>query len=126
MFGSGGNAQVAVGVNDVWFATGGVWFTYTPISGSVVPFGLDLNQNAPQVATGGDGVWVIVSTTSNEGQVSCNVPVGSELICRYDFQQQTFLAVPGLISTPAQIAAGSGAGVWAIDSGNRVYTFVRP
>jgi hypothetical protein len=107
--------MLSVGVNDVWAldSTGAVW-NWAPASGN---FDKSVSQTgtATQIATGGDGVWLIYG--SSDGQPG--------LIARYDFQS-TGVSTYTLDSPALQIAVGSGAGVWAIDSSNRVYAFVRP
>jgi hypothetical protein len=111
-----GFQQITVGVNDVWVVVGdGLIWNWAPDAD-----GQDLVVFSPtwlptQIATGGDGVWAIYNTSAANG-----------LITRYDFQEQGFSAEFLLTSPAVQIAVGSGAGVWAIDSSNRVYALVRP
>jgi hypothetical protein len=61
-----------------------------------------------EVAAGGDGVWAI--NTSNE-------------IFRFDPSREEFVQVTGSLKN---IAAGSGAGVFGVNSADQVFTFVRP
>jgi Tectonin domain len=105
--------QISIGINGVWAldSTGEVWnwqsglFTF-PIGG--YPGG-----SANQLAAGGDGVWVIYDNS---------------LVARYDFQNGSFSSVPlpAGADSAAQIAVGSGAGVWMVDISDQVYTLVRP
>jgi streptogramin lyase len=85
---------------------------WTPL---VVPGSLALGCPIAQVATGGDGVWIIYIANG----------VGNDVVGHLDFQQGRFVSF-SLTSPAVQIAVGSGAGVWAIDSSKRVYTFERP
>jgi hypothetical protein len=104
---TGNFSQVTVGVNDVWgiFSLNG--------SDCIIPWaatggpGVEFCFSVTEVAAGGDGMWILSNNTA----------------LRYDFQQSGF--VPSL-ATVVQIAVGSGAGVWAVDSSNNVYAFVRP
>ncbi len=108
--------QIAVGVNDVWviFANGWIWnFAVDDFGSSVVLF--QPTWSPTQIATGGDGVWVLYNTSDASG-----------LIARYDFQQAGFSSPFSLTSPAVQIAVGSGAGVWVVDSSGQVYAFVRP
>jgi hypothetical protein len=110
--------QITVGVNDVWGISKGAegqacWFPWAPSD-----YISDMSGGCwltAQVATGGDGVWAIYSISGANG-----------LIARWDFQQAGFSSPFSLTSPALQIAVGSGAGVWAVDSSDRVYTFVRP
>jgi hypothetical protein len=111
-------SQVAVGVNDVW-GTAAIDTVTCMIPWAPSDFVEDMSAGAcwytTQVATGGDGVWVVYSTYGANG-----------LIARWDFQLGGLASPLSLTSPAVQIAVGSGAGVWAVDSSNRVYTFVRP
>jgi hypothetical protein len=114
--------QLTVGVNDVWGIDVGVGGNpYRLESGNNVGNGVgQFIEEAPvaaaatqmtQIAAGGDGVWAI----KENGQV-----------LRFDPVYLQFRQIPTFDALAAQIAVGSGAGVWLIDTRNRVYTFVRP
>ncbi len=73
-----------------------------------------------QITAGGDGVWAIVT--------SGNIP---GIVTNYDPNwpsQAIFSIIPSFPDPPpaTQIAVGSGAGVWVVNSSNRVYAWVRP
>jgi hypothetical protein len=99
---AGSLQQIAVSVNDVWGQDG---------SGNIYRFnpklhGFDLYFNGiTQVATGGDGVWLVV--------------LGGE----YNYAEPEIFAYN---SSLTQLAVGYGAGVWGIGPFNQVFTFVRP
>ena len=121
-----GVEQISVGVNDVWAVSSYPIYqilNWAPSTQYDI-YGVTLGVSANQTATGGDGVWVIYDTSGANG-----------LIARYDFQLginsgeygSGGFSPPFSLTSPAvQIAVGSGAGVWAIDTENRVYAFVRP
>jgi hypothetical protein len=121
--------QIAVGVNDVWaFSTsstppcnGTVYRLdpdgYGPDNTQVGQFAsLETQQVAgvTQMAAGGDGVWTILG--------------GSNNVCRFDFRMFGFQCITFVENGPAmtQLAVGSGAGVWLLDSSNQVFTWERP
>jgi hypothetical protein len=109
-------SQVAVGASNVWAiaaegnqACAGTW---GPID--TVQYFAGVCYTTAQVATGADGAWILYNNAAGNG-----------LIGHWDAQQG--VPVQFQLTSPAvQVAVGSGAGVWAIDSENRVYTFVRP
>ena len=116
-----GFEQISVGVNNVWTVNSGFW-NWAP-STQYDQYSVTLGVSANQTATGGDGAWVIYDASGANG-----------LIARYDFQlgpnsggygSGGFSSPFSLTSPAVQIAVGSGAGVWAIDTENRVYMFVR-
>jgi len=99
--------QIVVGVNNVFGLDGsGVLYRFDDISETFVTFA----GTFVQMAHGGDGLWLIQSGSGN--------PV-------YLGPAEGFR---GTTNPPVlvQIAVGSGAGVWGVDSSHRVYTFVRP
>jgi len=92
-----------------------------------------------QVAVGGDGLWAIQFPANGsfpQNDYPCSTPAGVQIegappgfAIPFTSQVQSIETVPlgafpGLSSTPGQIAVGSGAGVWALDNQNRVYTLV--
>jgi len=123
--------QIAVGVNDVWaIDSTGLTYSWSParlygfggpnLNGTLASGYLpSLSGLATQVATGGDGVWVLY-----------NLPDGGNgLIGRFDFQRGYFLNVPlpaNANPSAVQIAVGSGAGIWVLDASDEVFTWVRP
>jgi hypothetical protein len=102
---SGTLGTISVGVNDVWGINGSSQvFRYDSKTGL---FNL-VAAPVGEVAAGGDGVWAI--NTSNE-------------IFRFDPSREEFVQVTGSLKN---IAAGSGAGVFGVNSADQVFTFVRP
>ena len=100
---AGSLQQIAVSGNDVWGLDGsGNIYRYNP-KGSVFTlyFG-----GCTQVATGGDGVWIIQPG----------------IVLNY-LEPESFAYNPFSLT---QLAVGYGAGVWGIGPSNQVYTFVRP
>jgi hypothetical protein len=103
--------QITVGVNDVWGLDGsGNAYRYDPNSGQFASV-LTPGATQTQIAAGGNGVWAIYTF---------GVP---GLIARFDSAIEAFYNEPGFL---VQIAVGSGAGVWGVNSSNQVYVFVRP
>jgi Tectonin domain len=105
--------QISIGINGVWAldSTGEVWNWQSGLFR--MPIGGYPGGAANQLAAGGDGVWVIYDNS---------------LVARYDFQNGSFSSVPlpAGADSAAQIAVGSGAGVWMVDISDQVYTLVRP
>jgi Tectonin domain len=107
--------QITVGVNDVWGLDGyGTVYRYDPIYGTFV-----LNQNGDNVeggydvtriAAGGDGVWTVVA--------------GSDFIEFFNPSTQNLEKLEPFVFPWAQIAVGSGAGVWMLNSSNQIYNFI--
>ncbi len=79
-------------------------FRYDPATGVVNSEG----ANTAQIAAGGDGVWLVDTSTH---------------IWRFDSSSESFVQVTGNLTN---ISAGSGAGVFGVNSGGSVFTFVRP
>ena len=103
--------QITVGVNDVWGLDGnGAIYRYDPYLGYFVPFQLPSTGFA-QIAAGGDGVWGV-------GQ---NVTLYNGF--RLDSLAAEFVDVGSFWT---QVAVGSGAGVWVINSSDEVFVWVRP
>ena len=102
--------QIVVGVDEVWGLDGNS-FIYQYSQGRFVSHGTYGEPNV-QIAAGGSGVWVAVR----------------EFIERVDpfFAGLGELVDTNLPSHVKQIVVGHGAGVWAVDSSNQVYSFVRP
>ena len=99
---AGSLQQIATSGNDVFGLDGsGNIYRYDPYLIAFVLYG----GGYTEVATGGDGVWVI-----QPGYV-----------LNYTEITTSFYNV-----SMTQLAVGYGAGVWAVDSSNRVWTFVRP
>jgi hypothetical protein len=122
--------QLAVGINDVWAvdSAGEIWswapqdFVGQPWAPLLLFPPGDPSGSATfatKIASGGDGAWIIYGFSATESQ---------GLIARYNFQNFGFINVPLPPDTPAvaQIAVGSGAGVWVLDTSDEVFVFVRP
>ncbi|MGB2602335.1 MAG: tectonin domain-containing protein [Candidatus Sulfotelmatobacter sp.] len=115
--------QIAVGVNDVWGRDGnGSIYRF-----SSYPYGLfelvkpeNNAGSAMQIAAGGDGVWAIEG-----GPDSYNGLRFCPMCGDYDGILGSGIFVP-VGSFWTQVAVGSGAGVWVINSSNQVFTWVRP
>jgi hypothetical protein len=109
--------QIVVGVNDVWGLDGnGTVYRYDPnyVTFATVP---QVGSYLTQIAAGGDGVWALATSGTFSG-----IPAVYDPNYNYFPLIDTFTDPP-----PAtQIAVGSGAGVWAVNSSNQVYAFVRP
>jgi hypothetical protein len=102
---SGALGTISVGVNDVWGINGSSQlYRYDAKTGV---FNL-VAAPVEEVAAGGDGVWAI--NTSNA-------------IFRFDPSREEFVQVTGELKG---ITAGSGAGVFGVNTGDQVFTFVRP
>jgi len=98
----------AADVNDVWALNGSGQIIAAGASGGHFGAG-SIPGTLAQISAGGDGVWGINS---------------SQLIFRFDPASGNFVNVPGFL---AQIAVGSGAGVWGVaPNSGEVFTFVRP
>jgi len=101
--------QIVVGVDEVWGIDGNSNL-YQYSQGSFVGHG---NLGEPNlIAAGGRGVWL----------------AARQFIERVDpfFAGLGELVDTSLPSDVKQITVGYGAGVWAVDSSNRIYSFVRP
>jgi hypothetical protein len=112
--------QIAVGVNDVWGRDGnGSIYRYNPYTFNFLQVQGESNAGlAMQIAAGGDGVWAIEGSDSYNGLRFCPM-------CGDSPGNQSGLFVP-VGSFWTQVAVGSGAGVWVINSSNQVFTWVRP
>jgi len=100
-------SQIAVGVNDVWgINSASSIFRYNPTSNTFN----SLATGAGQVSVGGDGVWVLLPSDNNN-------------IFRFDPSSASLIQVPGSLEG---ISAGSGAGVFGVNSADAVFTFIRP
>ena len=92
-------------MNDVWGVNvSNNVFRYNPTSKTFLSQG----GNTAQVTAGGDGVW-IVDTSKN--------------IWRFDSSSASFVEVPGVLKI---INAGSGAGIFGINTADQVFTYLRP
>ena len=126
--------QIAVGVNDVWGLDGnGAVYRYNPLYDQyfnqflVVQTPAGTAATVTQIAAGGNGVWALY--TYGAGISGINPTYG--MVARFDSQIQTFMNVGGCVvqcggNNLAQIAVGSGGGVWGVTSSGKVYAFVRP
>jgi len=104
--GQSGFASIAADGNDVWVLTGGTFdiFAVGAFNGS---YGASrINGTLVQLAAGDAGVWGIDANLK---------------IYRFDPAVGSFVIVPGSL---AQIAVGSGAGVWGVTNTGQVFTFV--
>jgi hypothetical protein len=103
--------QITVGVSDVWGLDGnGAVYRFDPYSQTFVMYLDALNAGSPmQIAAGGDGVWVFEGPYANNG-------------LRYD----SLNGSQNVGSFWTQVAVGSGAGVWVLNTSSNVYTWVRP
>jgi hypothetical protein len=98
---AGSLQQITVSGNDVWGLDGsGNIYRYD------APAFVFYGGGYTQVAAGGDGVWIIQPG----------------IVLNYT-DDETFFYNPFSLT---QLTVGYGAGVWGVDSSNRVYTFVRP
>jgi virginiamycin B lyase len=109
---SGSLQQIAVGVNDVWGLDGSNTL-YRFEEGVGFTLGTGGGQGADQISAGGDGVWII-----DGGVALLFVPN-----YRPGLFGDEFVQVP---SSLAQIAVGSGGGVWGVNSSHQVFVWVRP
>jgi hypothetical protein len=113
--------QITVGVNDVWGLDGnGTVYRYDPNNATFVLIQPGSDVDVTQIAAGGNGVWAISASSPDSGL--CN-------ILRFDSGPQGFqsFCLSGSSSQDAtQIAVGSGAGIWAVNSSNQVNAWVRP
>jgi hypothetical protein len=103
---AGSLQQIIVGVNEV-YGIDGTNTLYQFQDGRFVSRGTYTLGNL-QIAAGGNGVWLAVSDI-----IARHYPEGDT----GDFS---------LSSDVKQLAVGYGAGVWAVNSSNHIYTFVRP
>jgi hypothetical protein len=103
--------QITVGVNDVWGRDGnGSIYRYNPYDSYFMLVQSENNAGyAMQIAAGGDGVWAIEGSDSYNG-------------LRLDSLANQFVPVGSFWT---QVAVGSGAGVFVINSSNQVFTWVR-
>jgi virginiamycin B lyase len=103
--------QIGVGVDQVWgFDGNGTLYQYS--NGSFVAR-FSSSASNPQIAAGGSGVWI--ASGANMRRADPFKQFGLD-----------FLFDSNLPSDIKQIAVGYGAGVWAINSSNHIYSFVRP
>jgi hypothetical protein len=100
-------AQIVVGVNDVWVINESAQvYRYDPSTGQFYgPHDLYLVQ----IAAGGDGVWATLDGT----------------LARLDPEAGEFIDV-NFEGSCTDVAVGSGAGVFAVNSSNQVFMFIRP
>jgi hypothetical protein len=98
--------QIIVGVNEV-YGIDGTNTLYQFQDGRFVSRGTYDFGNL-QIAAGGNGVWLAVGDI-----IARHYPEGDfgDFSLSYDVKQ---------------LAVGYGAGVWAVNSSNQIYTFVRP
>lgn len=102
--------QITTNGSDVWgIDSFGEAVRFNPASNT---FQLYFNGPMSQLAVGGDGVWAV-------GPFQIGVPPTT-------FSFNEFDSIDNGLPVMAKIAVGYGAGVWGIDSSNRVYVFVRP
>ena len=103
--------QIVVGVGEVWGLDGnGTVYRYDNYYGIFRQLPYPPYTGFAQIAAGGNGVWGLERDTSNNG---------------YRFASEFDYFVP-VGSFWTQVAVGSGAGVWVINSSDEVFTFVRP
>lgn len=110
--GYGGTLQhITVGSNDVWGIDGnGSIYRYDPYLGYFVERQSESNAGyAMEIAAGGDGVWAIEGSDSYNG-------------LRLDSLAGQFVPVGSFWT---QVAVGSGAGVFVINSSDQVFTWAR-
>ncbi|MGA9528127.1 MAG: tectonin domain-containing protein [Terriglobales bacterium] len=103
--------QLAVGVNDVWVIDNTAQvYRYDPSTGQ---FNAINDLFLLQIAAGGDGVWATWDGT----------------LARFDPEDNggsgEFIAV-SLDGSCSDVAVGSGAGVFAVNSSHQIFTLVRP
>jgi hypothetical protein len=105
--------QVAVGVSAMW--TNDPYGDLYSWDATTLQLNPAVSPGFPiiQIAAGGDGVWIICQNAS-PNLLYRLIPGWGGFI---------FVSTP---SPPTWVAVGSGAGVWAIDSSNDVYAWVRP
>lgn len=131
--------QIAVGVNDVWgVGTDGQLYRYDDVSGpnEFVSVCAGCYGGVGQVAAGGDGVWIVHTSLQGGfayiGIARFTFSAGGQSGSGEFFNDQFSINLgPEVV---AQIAAGSGGGVWAITATTephsqpvyQVYVFVRP
>lgn len=107
---AGSLQQITVGVDEVWgFDGNSTLYEYSNTNGRFVSNGTYPLPNL-QIAAGGGGVWL----------------AEREFVHRVDPFSGGFLVDLSLPSDVKQIAVGHGAGVWAVNSSNQIYSFVRP
>jgi hypothetical protein len=114
-WGIGTLQQITVGVNDVWglssSLSGSLIYRYDYHFGSFMYLAAAPDGGFAQIAAGGDGVWARETNVSSENGFRFDSLVG------YFVPEGSFWT---------QVAVGSGAGVWVINSSDVVYVWVRP
>jgi Tectonin domain len=120
---SGFLQQITVGVNDVWGLDGyGTVYRYDPNTDmfALVQAGDNTSDTyVGQIAAGGDGVWAI--------QIGTIFPFNQYItIDRFDSGPQGIQGYVPFDSPGAQVAVGSGAGVWVVNDSEQVFAWVRP
>ena len=90
----------------------GTVYRYDPYFGSFVELYNGPNTGFAQIAAGGDGVWAM-----EKGSVSTENGFRLNSMAGYFVPEGSFWA---------QVAVGSGAGVWVINANDQVFTWVRP
>jgi hypothetical protein len=106
---AGSLQQIIVGVDEVWGIDGNSTI-YEYSQGRFVEHGGTWPLPNLQIAAGGSGVWL----------------AEREFMHRLDQFSGGSVVDSSLPSDVKQIAIGYGAGVWAVNSSNHIYTFVRP
>ena len=122
--------QIAVGVNDVWGLDGnGAVYRFDPSSNqfNLVQTPAETAATETQIAAGGNGVWALYAY--GVGISGINPTYG--MVARWDPQVQALMNEGGCVvqcgsNNLAQIAVGSGGGVWGVTSSGQIYAFVRP
>jgi hypothetical protein len=119
--------QIAVGVNDVFGLDGnGTAYRYDPLYGQFYPLYASATTYT-QIAAGGNGGWALYAY--GVGLSGINPTYG--MVARWDPQVQAFENEGGCVvqcggNNLAQIAVGSGGGVWGVTASGQVFAFVRP
>jgi hypothetical protein len=103
--------QITVGVNDVWAlnSDGDIYRYNAAYFISFVPLGVGPDAGFAQIAAGGDGVWAMEKDVFSENGFRFDPLVG-------------YFVPEGELWT--QVAVGSGAGIWVINSSDQVFTWV--
>ena len=103
--------QIAVGVNDVWGLDGnGSVYRFDYYSQEFVAYQYASEAGTPmQIAAGGDGVWLFKGPYVDNG-----------------FRFDSLASFQNVGSYWQQVAVGSGAGVWVLNTSGNIYTWVRP
>jgi len=99
-------SQIAVGVNGVWgLNAAGAVFEFNPVTQVFDR----LTGTLTKIVAPGNGVWGINSANQ---------------VVRYEASTRTFFAIASAGMT--NLAVGTGAGVWAIDTAGNLQAFVTP